>query len=104
MNAIEIPGPARRVMVEAQQSLFGERLKKLDHEERIARGLLMHQLRQRRGALRLAAKRIRDQISKVFRSKRRKWDGRDLPAGILHRLKLVSQRMSGVDLVVPVGA
>ena len=53
VNALEIPAPARRVMIEGEQALFGERVKKLNHEERIAGGLLMHQLRQRRGALRV---------------------------------------------------
>ena len=55
VNAIEIPGPALSLMIEGEQPLFGERVKKLNHEERIAGGLLVHQLRERRGALRLAA-------------------------------------------------
>ena len=49
-------------MIEREQVLLGERGKKLNGEERIARRLLVHQLRQRRGALRLAAKRIRNQL------------------------------------------
>ena len=72
VNAREIPGPARRVTIEAEQALFGERVKKLDHEERIAGGVLMHQLRQRRDALRLAAKRIGDQLPEVVVGERRK--------------------------------
>src|SRR5208337_122083 len=76
---------------------------KLDHEEGIAGGLLMHQLSQRRGALRLAAKRICNQFPKVFRSERRKRDRLDLPACVHDRLELPSQRMRGVDLVVAVG-
>src|ERR1700683_1363111 len=42
VNATEIPGPARRVLIEAEQSLFRERVKKLNHEEGIAGGPLMH--------------------------------------------------------------
>src|SRR5271170_8236143 len=42
VNATEIPGPARRVLIEAERSLFRERVKKLNHEEGIAGGLLMH--------------------------------------------------------------
>ncbi len=76
VNAIEIPGPARRVMIEAEQPLLGERVQELNGEERIAAGLFVHQLRQRRGALRFAAKRIGNQLPEVLRSKRRK---RDLP-------------------------
>ena len=41
-NAIEIPGPTRRVMIKAEQSLVRERVKKLNHEEGIPGGLLMH--------------------------------------------------------------
>ena len=65
VNAIEIPGPARRVMIEGEQPLFGERRNELNGEERIAARLLVHQLRERRGALRLAAKRIRNQLPQV---------------------------------------
>ena len=65
VNAIEIPGPERPVVIEAEQALFGECVKKLNHEERIAGGLLMHQLRQRRGAQGGAAKRIGDQLPDV---------------------------------------
>ncbi len=67
-------------MIEAQQALFGQRVEKLNHEERIAGGLVMHQLRQRRGALRITVKRVRDQLTKTFSSKRRKPGLLDLPA------------------------
>ena len=66
VNAVEIPGPARRIMIEGEHSLFGERRDKLNGEERIAAGLLVHQLRQRRGALRLAAKSVRDQLPEML--------------------------------------
>ena len=49
-------------MIEAKQALFRERTQKLNHEERIAGGLLLHQLRQRRGPFRLAVKGIRKQL------------------------------------------
>ena len=54
VDALEIPGPARLLVIEGQQPLVGERVKKLDREKRIAAGLLVHQLRQRRGLLRVA--------------------------------------------------
>src|SRR5882724_10648251 len=47
VNAIELPAPARRVMIEAEQPLFGERRNEMKGEERIASRLLVHQLRQR---------------------------------------------------------
>ena len=53
-------------MIEGEQALLGERVEKLNDEERIAGRLLVHQLRQRRGALRLAAKRIGDQLPQVL--------------------------------------
>ena len=49
VNAIELPAPARRVMIEAEQPLFGERRNELNGEKRIAARLLVHQLRQRGG-------------------------------------------------------
>ena len=42
VNAIEIPGPARRIMVEREHSFFGERKRELNGEKRISTGLLMH--------------------------------------------------------------
>ena len=66
VNAIEVPAPARRVMIEGEQPLFGERRNELNGEERIAARLLVHQLRQRGGAFRLAAKRIRNQLPEVL--------------------------------------
>ena len=104
VNAIEIPGPARCVMIEGEQSLFGERRKELNGEERIAAGLLVHQLRERRGALRLAAKRVRNQLPEMFTGERRKRDLRDLSAGGLDGVELAHQRMGGVDFVVAIGA
>ena len=96
--------PARRVTIEAEQALFGERVKKLDHEERIAGGVLMHQLRQRRDALRLAAKRIGDQLPEVVVGERRKADLLHLRSDLADRVELARQRMSGIDLVVAIGA
>src|ERR1700759_3619795 len=55
IDAIEIAGPARRVMIKVKQILIGQRVKKLNHKERIARRLVMHELRQRLGTFWLAA-------------------------------------------------
>ena len=63
VDAIEVPGPSCLLMIEREPTFFGERVKKLNQEERIAGRLLMHQLRERGGALRLAAKRIRNELS-----------------------------------------
>src|ERR1700722_11785664 len=89
-------------MIEGEQSLFGKRVKKLNREERIASGLLVHQLRQRRGARRLAAQRIRYQMPEVFTGKRRKRDLLYPSAGALDGVELAPQRMGGINLVIPI--
>ena len=61
-------------------------------------------LRKRRGALRLAAKRVRNQLPKVLSGERRQLDLRDLSAGGLDGVELSHQRMGGSDFVVAIGA
>jgi hypothetical protein len=58
-NPLQVPPPMRGAMIEGQQVLLGERVKKLNDEERVAGRLLVHKLRQQCGARRFAAKRIR---------------------------------------------
>src|SRR6266436_8423875 len=41
VNATEIPGPSRSVMIEGEQALFGERRHELKREKRIATRLVM---------------------------------------------------------------
>src|SRR3984885_422056 len=103
-NAIEIPRPARRIMIEVEQALFGERVKKLNDEERIAGGLLLYQLRQRRDMGRIAAKRIRDQLLEVVTGERFQVDLLNQSSGLADRIELASQRMHGVALVVQISA
>jgi hypothetical protein len=47
MDAIEIPALAALVTHQREQSFVSERVNKLNHEEGVAGGLLVHQLRQR---------------------------------------------------------
>ena len=91
-------------MIEGEQSLFGERRNELNGEERIAAGLLVHQLRERRGALRLAAKRIRDQLPEMLTGERRKRDLRTLPPAVLIASSLRISGWAAVDFVVAIGA
>ncbi|HYS82884.1 MAG TPA: hypothetical protein VEM76_19425, partial [Anaeromyxobacteraceae bacterium] len=91
-------------MVEREQPLVGEGGEELDHEERVACGLLVHQLRQRDGTRRLAAKRIRDELSDVLTGEGRQPDLLYGGARVPDRLELSRQRMCGRDLVVPVSA
>src|SRR5580698_2443120 len=58
VNATEIPGPAHSVMIKGEHFFFGKRRNELNGEERIAARLLVHQLREWRALLGLAAKRV----------------------------------------------
>ncbi len=44
-DAIHVPLPGPRDRIEREQPLFGQRGEELDREERIAAGLLLHELR-----------------------------------------------------------
>ena len=79
-------------------------MKELDHEERITGRFVMYQLSEWRGAVRIAAKSIGNQMRNVFAGKRRKNDLLHFCAGVLHGVKPAPQRMSSIDLVVPIGA
>ena len=73
---------------------FFERVKKLNQEERIAGCLLMHQLRERGGTLRFAAKRIRNELCYVFNGERRKRDLLHVRSRVPDRFKLAHQHGS----------
>src|SRR6267143_5475280 len=104
VKAIELPAPARRVMIEAEQPLFGERGNELNGETRIATRLLVHQSRQRGRTVRLAAKRIRNEPSQVFAGKRRKTTLLHQGSRRADRLQRPHKRVRGTDFVVLVGA
>ena len=91
-------------MIEAEQALFRERVKKLNDEERVACGLLLHQLRQRRDMGWIAAKRIRDQLLEVVASEGCQVNLLNQRSGLADCVELVPQRMCGIDLVVPISA
>ena len=91
-------------MIETEQSIFSERRYELDGEKRIAASLLVHQLRERRGALRLAAKSVRDQLSEMLWFERRKRDLRHFSASGPDGVELPHQRMGGCDFIVAIGA
>src|SRR5579863_518249 len=100
VNAIEIPGPASSIMIKGEHFLFGQRRNELNCKERVAVRLLLHQLRERRAAFWLAAKRIRKQLLKMLPSERTKGDLLYLSAGALECIELAHQRMSGINFVV----
>ena len=91
-------------MIEDEHSLFGERGHELIGEEGIAAGLLVHQLSERCGALRVAAKRVCNQFCEMLSFERREPDFRHFSASRLDRFELAQQRIGGSDFVVAVGA
>src|SRR5882672_1420214 len=89
-------------MVESEQPLVEKSVDELDHEERVARGLLVHQLRQRGGARQLAAKRIRNELIHVLTGEGRELDFLHGRSRVPYRLELKNQRMGGADFVVAI--
>src|SRR5262249_39670586 len=104
VNALEIPGPARSIMIKGEHSFIGERRNELNGEERIATRLLVHQSRERRAAFRLAAKGVRNQLPEMLSAERPKRDLLYLSASSLYRVELAHERMRCRDFVVAVGA
>ena len=103
-NALKVPLPARGARVEHGQTLFGERGQELDHEERIAARLFIHELGQRPGLPRIAVKGIGGQPDGILLRQRGKHDGADARAAFAHLGERQHERMSGADLIVAVCA
>ncbi len=76
----------------------------MNGEKRVATRLLVHQLRQRGDAFRLAAKRIRNQLAEVFMGQRRKRNLLHQRSSLADSIERAKKRMRRIDLVVPVGA
>src|SRR5882672_3849437 len=89
-------------MVERKQPFVEKSVDELDHEERVAGGLLVHQRRQRGGARRLAAKRIRNELTHVLMGEGRELDFLHGRSRVPYRLELQNQRMGGADFVVAI--
>src|SRR5262249_2286155 len=90
--------------VKGEHSFIGERGNELNGEERIATRLLVHQLRERRAAFRLAAKGVCNQLPEMLSSERLKPDLLYPSASSLDRLQLAHERMRCSDFVIAVGA
>ncbi len=93
-NATEVPGPSRIAMIEGEQCLFGERRNELDGEKWIACRPVVHQLRERRDAVRFAAKRIRQQPSQIFTGQGCKDDLLHSRSPLADCIELASQGMN----------
>src|SRR6185312_17465293 len=66
VDAGHFPGPSPPLLIEGQETFIDEHVKKLDHEERIAVRLRMHQGCERINLLCVAAKCICNKISDVI--------------------------------------
>ena len=104
VDAIEIPRPSRLCVIEDQQRLHPRAREKLNGEKRIAGGLLVHQLRERGRALRLAAQGVRDQLSQISSVSGASTISCTAAPRPADRIQLAHQRMRGIDFVVPIGA
>src|SRR5262249_2944882 len=104
VNALEIPRPARSIMIKGEHCFIGERRNELNGEERIATRLLVHQPCERRAAFQLAAKGVRDQLRDMLPAERAKRDLLYLSATGLDRVELPHHRVRCTEFVVAVGA
>ena len=64
----------------------------------------MNQFRQRGGALRFAVKGVRQQLAQIVTPERGEHDVLHCRSGLADRIELAHQRVSGIDLVVPIRA
>jgi hypothetical protein len=69
-DAVQVPGPAGGAGVERQQPFLGQRGDKLDREERISAGFLVHQLRQGPSVLRPAMQGVVDESANIVEPER----------------------------------
>jgi hypothetical protein len=88
----------------AQQPLLVKGSQKLDGEQRIPRGFLVHQLRERPRAFRRAMEGIRDEAIDILGTEGRQHDPAHAGVGLADRLQRPAQLVGGADLVVAVGA
>src|SRR6478735_10693065 len=63
VDARQVPGPRCRIVIEAEQILFGKLGEELDRKERIAARLVVYQLRERSRALLGAAQSFGDELA-----------------------------------------
>ena len=85
-----------------EKTVFVQRRKELDREERIAAGLLVHQLRQGPSALRLAMQRVGDEPANIVEPKRGQNDLLDSCSRLADPVERPDERVRGTDFVVPV--
>jgi hypothetical protein len=104
VNAVQVPDPTPLTVIECEQVLLCQRGNELDREERVARGLLVNQFRQRGDALRFAVKGVHQQLAQMVATERCENDVLQCRSGLADGIELAYQRVGGIDLVVPIRA
>src|ERR1700675_606037 len=102
VKAIELPAPARRVMIEAEQPLVGQGDKELDRGVRVDGRLLLEPTSQWPCAPRFAVERIGDEPANIVELKGCQHYLAHPHIGIANRSESPQKRGGGSDLVVPV--
>ena len=98
----EIPSPASRIAIEYEQPFLGQCGQKLDGEERIPSGLLMHKPGQGPVAARVQG--VGNDPVHIPKPERLQDDLLHPPARLADRRQPPHQGMRGHDLVIPIGA
>src|SRR6266850_4463620 len=91
-------------VIKSEQPLVLERRDELDRKKWIASSPVVNRLCEREDALRLALKGVRNQLRYVPLGKRCKFDFVDASSRLANAFEFSSQWMSGIDLVIPIGA
>ena len=99
----QVRDPGRRVRVEREQPFLGQRREELDREERIAAGLLVHELRQRMGGIPIAVQGIGDESVDIVEPEGRQHDLLHPRSRLADYLQRPHERVRRTDLVVAVG-
>ena len=74
LDACQVPGPGRGIRVEREEPLLGQRRDKLEGEEGVASGLLVHELGQGPGAVPHAVQGVGDELANIVEGEGRQHD------------------------------
>src|SRR5580704_3245657 len=104
VDAIDLPSPGLRNRVKREQPLLGQLGQKLDRKEWIAAGLFVNQLRQRPRALEVTVYGTGGKPADIVEPEGRQHYLTHPRIRFLYRLQRSQKWVSGIDLVVPIGA
>ena len=102
--SLEVPIPARLRTIEPKQTFVRQRAEELKGEERIARGVLVHQPRKRQHTIGPAVQSVGEHPAHIFEPERCQRDFVHSPAGLPDRSQPTDQWVRRRDLVVAICA